>query len=232
MKDRVLLIDDDEELAELLAEYFGKFDIQLDAAENGEEGLKILQQNKPDCVLLDVMLPGSNGFLVCQEIRSVSKVPVIMLTARGELADRIVGLELGADDYLPKPFEPRELVARTQALLRRQKSFLEGAIVKSGDLVLDTLHRTVNQKGEKLNLTTLEFDALVIFIQHVGKVLSRDTLAELLKGGDWVSSGRSLDVLVSRLRQKLGDDSHNPKYLKTMHKHGYLFVGMENDGRR
>ena len=229
MKTNVLLIDDDNELAELLTEYLARFDIQLSVADNGEEGLKLLRQSQPHCVLLDVMLPRADGFVICQEIRKISDIPVIMLTARGELADRIVGHELGADDYLPKPFEPRELAARIQAMLRRIKLVSDGNILRHGDLELDTLHHTATRNGEKLYLTTLEFDALVIFVRHHGVTLSRDMLADLLSDGDWESSSRSLDVLISRLRQKLGDDPQSSKYLKTLRGHGYLFVGIKTD---
>src|ERR1700722_5071649 len=130
MKTKVLLIDDDHKLAWLLTEYLGRFEIQLATAGNGDEGLRLLRLDPPDCVLLDVMLPGQDGFEVCREVRKISGVPIIMLTARGEVADRIVGLELGADDYLPKPFEPRELAARIQAVLRRQQPSPQAEILQ------------------------------------------------------------------------------------------------------
>lgn len=232
MKIKVLLIDDDRKLAVLLAEYLGRFEIHLTAAGDGVEGQRLLRLDPPDCVLLDVMLPGRDGFDICREIRKTSGVPIIMLTARGEVADRIVGLEIGADDYLPKPFEPRELVARIQAVIRRQQPSLREEILHCGDLEVDSARRAASRKGEDLHLTSLEFDALLVFVQNAGTVLNRDRLMDLLKGGEWEPLDRSLDVLVSRLRQKLGDDSQRPRYLKTVRGSGYLFLGGRDDEGR
>ncbi len=229
MKAKALLIDDDRKLARLLEEYLGRFEIKLVAAANGEEGLRLLHSDPPDCVLLDVMLPGRDGFEVCREIRKESDVPVLMLTARGEVADRVVGLETGADDYLPKPFEPRELVARIQAVLRRRQGSSRAEILRFGPLEVDFSRRTVFLKGTDLRLTTLEFDALAAFVRHPGTVMNRDRLMDLLKGGEWEPLNRSLDVLISRLRQKLGDDPQQPRWLKTVRGAGYLFLG-ESDG--
>jgi DNA-binding response OmpR family regulator len=225
MKIKALLIDDDRKLAALLTEYLLRFEIQLLQAANGDEGLRQLRLETPDCVLLDVMLPGKDGFEVCREIRASSDVPVVMLTARGEVADRIVGLEIGADDYLPKPFEPRELAARIQAVLRRKQAPARGEILRCGDLEVDMSRRSARRAGEDLRLTALEFDALAIFARYPGTVLHRERLVDLLKGGEWDPVNRSLDVLVSRLRQKLGDDPHLPRYLKTVRGTGYLFLG-------
>ncbi len=229
MKIKTLLIDDDKKLAWLLTEYLGRFEIQLATAATGEEGLRMLHYEAPDCVLLDVMLPGQDGFEVCREIRKTSDVPIIMLTARGEVADRIVGLELGADDYLPKPFEPRELAARIQAVLRRQQASPRSEILHCGDLEVDCSRRIAARNGNDLRLTALEFDALVAFVRNVGVVLNRDKLMDLLKGGEWEPLNRSLDVLVSRLRQKLGDDPQQPRYLKTVRGSGYLFLEGRDD---
>jgi DNA-binding response OmpR family regulator len=202
-----------------------RFDVTLDYAPDGDTGLRLLRSAPPDCVMLDVMLPGRDGFEICREIRKTSDVPVIMLTARGEVADRIVGLEIGADDYLPKPFEPRELAARIQAVLRRKQAPARGEVLRCGDLEVDTNRRTASRNGEDLRLTALEFDALAAFARFPGVVLSRDRLVELFKGGEWDPVNRSLDVLISRLRLKLGDDSQSPRYLKTVRGSGYLFVG-------
>jgi DNA-binding response OmpR family regulator len=232
MKIKVLLIDDDRKLALLLAEYLGRFEIQLTAAGDGVEGQRLLRLDPPDCVLLDVMLPGRDGFDICREIRKTSGVPIIMLTARGEVADRIVGLEIGADDYLPKPFEPRELAARIQAVIRRQQPSPREEILHCGDLEVDSSRRAASRKGEDLRLTSLEFDALLVFVQNAGTVLNRDRLMDLLKGGEWEPLDRSLDVLVSRLRQKLGDDPQRPRYLKTVRGSGYLFLGGRDDEGR
>jgi DNA-binding response OmpR family regulator len=210
MKIKTLLIDDDRKLAGLLSEYLRRFEIILTHAGAGDEGLRMLRADPPDCVLLDVMLPGRDGFEICREIRKTSDVPVIMLTARGEVADRIVGLEIGADDYLPKPFE--------QAPTR-------GEILRVGDLEVDLGRRSAIRNGEDLKLTALEFDALAVFARFPGTVLHRERLVDLLKGGEWDPVNRSLDVLVSRLRQKLGDDPQTPRYLKTVRGTGYLFLG-------
>jgi DNA-binding response OmpR family regulator len=225
MKIKALLIDDDRKLAALLTEYLLRFEIQLLHAANGDDGLRQLRLEPPDCVLLDVMLPGKDGFEICREIRAFSDVPVVMLTARGEVADRIVGLEIGADDYLPKPFEPRELAARIQAVLRRKQAPVRGEILRCGDLEVDMSRRSARRGTEDLRLTALEFDALAIFARYPGTVLHRERLVDLLKGGEWDPVNRSLDVLVSRLRQKLGDDPQLPRYLKTVRGTGYLFLG-------
>src|SRR5690606_12158559 len=150
---KTLLIDDDRKLAGLLAEYLRRFEITLSHAGSGDEGLRLLRHETPDCVLLDVMLPGRDGFDICREIRKTSDVPVIMLTARGEVADRIVGLEIGADDYLPKPFEPRELAARIQAVLRRKQTPARGEVIRCGDLEVDTGRRSAYRDGQDLRLT-------------------------------------------------------------------------------
>ncbi len=232
MKINTLLIDDDHKLGELLTEYLDRFEIHVTTAENGEDGLRMLRHTGPDCILLDIMLPGQDGFEICREIRKVSDVPVIMLTARGEVADRVVGLEIGADDYLPKPFEPRELAARIQAVLRRRHSSSRSGVLRCGDLEVDNSRRMASRNGEDLRLTGLEFDALMAFVRNVGVILSRDQLMDLLKGGEWEPLNRSLDVLVSRLRQKLGDDPQSPRYLKTVRGSGYLFLGgIEDDPR-
>jgi len=225
MKIKALLIDDDRKLSALLTEYLLRFEIQLQTAANGDDGLRQMRLDPPDCVLLDVMLPGKDGFEICREIRAFSDVPVVMLTARGEVADRIVGLEIGADDYLPKPFEPRELAARIQAVLRRKQAPVRGEVLRCGDLEVDMSRRSARRGTEDLRLTALEFDALAVFARYPGTVLHRERLVDLLKGGEWDPVNRSLDVLVSRLRQKLGDDPQMPRYLKTVRGTGYLFLG-------
>jgi DNA-binding response OmpR family regulator len=228
MKKKVLLIDDDSEMSELLSEYLDRYNIELLAAGDAQKGMRLLRQENPDCVLLDVMLPGKDGFLVCADIRRESHVPVIMLTARGELADRIVGLELGADGYMPKPFEPRELAARIQSLIRRA-TLSDGNLLQYGEIELDLKHRMATRKGVKLPLTTMEFDMFFIFVSHVGVVLSRETLVEHLHKINWESSAQSVGVTVSRLRRKLGDDPHNPLLLKTVHKSGYVLTKANHD---
>jgi DNA-binding response OmpR family regulator len=178
-------------------------------------------------VILDVMLPGKDGFEVCREIRKSSKVPIIMLTARGGVTDRVVGLEIGADDYLPKPFEPRELVARIQTVLRRlaPTPAVSGGVLKSGALTVDLDRRSAALKEKDLNLTTTEFEILVLFLKNAGKVLNRDWIMDYLKGIECEAYNRSIDITVSRLRKKLKDPAENPKFFKTVWGEGYLFIG-------
>lgn len=226
MKKAILIIDDDTKLTNLLAGYLEKFDLAVEAAADPEEGLATLQKSPlPDLVILDVMLPGMDGFEVCRRIRKSWPVPIIMLTARGDVADRIVGLELGADDYLPKPFEPRELVARIQSVLRRSGEAKETRRIIAGDLEIDLDGHTAALKGEKVDLTAMEFDLLSLFARNPGIVLDRDRIFESIKGLDDDSFDRSIDVLVSRLRAKLGDNPREPRLLKTIRGAGYKFIG-------
>lgn len=227
---RILLIDDDEKLGELLKAYFQRFDLQLDAATTPSEGLARLQRDKPDLVILDVMLPEQDGFEVCRAIRRTSAVPVVMLTARGDVTDRIVGLEIGADDYLPKPFEPRELVARIQNVLRRSRARSgDDRELKFGSLQINTERRTVELDDMPLDLTTMEYQLLVLFASNPGRTFSRDEILNELRGIDAQLFSRSVDILVSRLRQKLGDTSRQPRFIKTVWGTGYAFVGQESD---
>ena len=224
---RILLIDDDEKLGELLKAYFQRFDLQLDTATLPSVGLARIQRDKPDLVILDVMLPEQDGFEVCRTIRKTSTVPVVMLTARGEVTDRIVGLEIGADDYLPKPFEPRELVARIQNVLRRGRPRGDDKSLRFGDLSLNLERRTVELEGESLDLTTMEYQLLVLFASNPGKTFNRDEILNELRGIDAQLFSRSVDILVSRLRQKLKDTSRQPRFIKTVWGTGYAFVGEE-----
>ncbi len=225
MKKTILIIDDDTKLTNLLAGYLEKFSLSVQAASAPEEGLNFLKKTLPDLVILDIMLPGMDGFEVCRRIRKNYSVPIIMLTARGDVADRIVGLELGADDYLPKPFEPRELVARIQSVLRRSVDAKEGRRIVIGDLEIDLDGHTVKLRGEAVDLTTMEFELLSLFARNPGVVLDRDRIFESIKGLDDDSFDRSIDVLVSRLRGKLGDNPREPRLLKTIRGAGYKFIG-------
>ncbi len=226
-KRQILIIDDDRKLTELLKTYLTQFDMTVLTANHPSEGLSLLKSRAPDLVILDVMLPGKDGFEVCREIRKSSKVPVIMLTARGEVTDRVVGLEIGADDYLPKPFEPRELVARIQTVLRRlaPSPVLSGGVLKSGGLAVDLDRRSATLKDKNLNLTTTEFEILVLFLKNAGKVLNRDWIMDYLKGIECEAYNRSIDITVSRLRKKLKDPAEKPKFFKTVWGEGYLFIG-------
>ncbi|HYE39045.1 MAG TPA: response regulator transcription factor [Ramlibacter sp.] len=202
---RILLIDDDAALGEPLAAYFGRFGLELVQALRPSEGLALLRQGGFDAAILDVMLPEQDGFSLCRAIRRESDLPLMMLTARGEVMDRVVGLELGADDYLPKPFEPRELVARLQTVLRRRgpaPAPADGRLRFDG-MVVDPVTRTVWRQGELVDLTSTEFDLLLLLAREPGKVFSRDDILNQLRGHEADLYTRAVDILVSRLRRKL-----------------------------
>jgi len=224
----VLVIDDDEALSSLLAEYLGRSGFSVRAAAHPVDGLRLLRQQPPDIVILDVMLPGMDGFAVCRAIRETSRVPIIMLTARGDVMDRVVGLELGADDYLPKPFEPRELVARIHAVLRRGLHPEPAERIRVGALELDFAARAARLAERPLDLTTAEFELLGLLVRHRGRVLTRDRIMDLMRGTDREAFDRSIDVLVSRLRNKLGDPPRRPRFIKTVHGTGYAFIGEDH----
>lgn len=203
---RILLIDDDEQLGPPLAIYFQRFEMTLTHALKPSEGLAQLGQGGFDAAILDVMLPEMDGFELCRNIRKQSDLPIIMLTARGDVMDRIVGLELGADDYLPKPFEPRELVARMQTVLRRRRSSMQveaGDILQFEGLSLDTSRRSVMRQGQPVELTGTEFDLLHLLAREPGRVFSRDDILSQLRGHDAELYTRAVDIVVSRLRKKL-----------------------------
>ncbi len=199
----VLLIDDDTELGPPLAAYFRRFELALTTASRPSEGLALLRSGRFDAAILDVMLPEMDGFALCRTIRQESDIPIIMLTARGELTDRVVGLELGADDYLPKPFEPRELVARVQTILRRQRSNNHGKRLLFEGLEIDLDTHAVVRQGEAVVLTGAEFTLLVLLAREPGKVIARDDILNHLRGHDADIFTRAVDILVSRLRKKL-----------------------------
>jgi len=232
MEEKIVIIDDDEKLNSLLFDYLSKFHFKVTAFTHPSEGLSALREIQPDLIILDVMLPDKDGFEVCREIRKDNAVPIIMLTARGEVTDRVVGLELGADDYLAKPFEPRELVARIQSILRRSKDKPKREISRCGNLEVDFKRHIAIENGKTLDLTTAEFEILSVFMKNPGVVLNRDTILEKVSGIDWEPYNRSIDVLVSRLRQKLNDSPKAPKYLKTVWGTGYMFIGEETAGEK
>jgi DNA-binding response OmpR family regulator len=229
MNKTILIVDDDERLNDLLKKYFAQFNFKVDCAVHPDQCFKYLKNKMPDIIILDIMLPDMNGFDVCRKIREkCKKIPIVMLTARGDVSDRIVGLELGADDYIPKPFEPRELLARIQAVLRRRTNQSEiKDLTKFGNLTVDFNKYTAYLFDKDLNLTTMEFEILSVFIKNTGNVLNRDQIMDKIKGVDWLSFDRSIDVLISRLRQKLNDDPKNPEYIKTVWGIGYIFIGKE-----
>ncbi len=229
MSNSILIIDDDEKLNALLTDYLRKYNYSVKTATHPQEGLQTLKREQPDLIILDVMLPEMDGFEVCREIRKEYTTPVIMLTARGEVTDRIVGLELGADDYLPKPFEPRELVARIQTVLRRGRMSSHTEIRRFGALSVDFRKRMIQLGNEPVELTSAEFEILSLFIDKAGKVLDRNYILDHVRGIEWEAFDRSVDVLISRLRQKLQDDPKNPRFIKTIWGTGYMFIGEENN---
>jgi DNA-binding response OmpR family regulator len=225
---RVLIIDDDERLNAVLAEYLAGFGFTVSAASHPDAGLRAIRADPPDLLILDVMLPGMDGLAVCRKVRETSRLPIIMLTARGDVTDRIVGLELGADDYLPKPFEPRELVARMQAVLRRGTEDVAD-VVRAGSVEVNWTTRSATRDGQVLDLTTAEIELLGFLVRNRGRVLSRERIMEGTHGINWEAYDRSIDVLVSRLRQKLGDDPKRPTLIRTVRGVGYCFIGAVSD---
>lgn len=227
---KVLLIDDDKKHSELLQAYFKRFGINLSCAAEANEGFKKLQREEPDLLILDVMLPGKDGFEICREVRKTSNMPIIMLTARGDVIDRVSGLELGADDYIGKPFEPRELVARVQAILRRaEQSGSEIGKLEFDGLEIDTESRVVRVDGGVVELTSMEFELLLILARRHGKKLSRDDILSELRGIDAAILTRSVDIMISRLRQKIGDSSKPARFIQTIWGRGYSFIGRPVD---
>lgn len=219
----ILVIDDDPGLAGLLAEYLGGRGFGVSTAPDGRTGLERVRAGGVDLVVLDVMMPGMDGFDVLRELRRSTKLPVVMLTARGEDMDRIVGLELGADDYLSKPFNPRELLARIKAVLRRTgASPEEDQALEAAGIRVDPARREASVDGQPLELTTTEFDILRVLVSAAGRVIPRERLMELARGEEWAAYERSVDVHVSHLRRKLADDPRQPRRIKTVRGVGYL----------
>jgi len=222
---KVLVIDDDERLNALLTRYMDRFGFSVCSSTDPKSGLRMLKSDPPEIVILDVMLPEMDGFAVCRKVRETSRVPIVMLTARGEVMDRILGLELGADDYLAKPFEPRELVARVQAVLRRAAATDNQERLRVGDLDVDWSTRCARLGRRDLGVTTAEFELLALLVRNPGRVLSRERIMDGTRGIDWEAYDRSIDVLISRLRQKLGDVAKHPTFIRTVRGAGYVFIG-------
>ena len=229
MAKRVLVIDDDQKLCELIADYLSPLGYQVEMRHSGPEGLEAAQEEGWEALILDVMMPGMDGFEVLRGLRKISQVPVLMLTAMGDEADRIVGLELGADDYLPKTFSTRELLARLRAVTRRAKVATPVSEHTTVDLVADGLVvnesvHTVILDGEPLDLTALEFAILVTLMRGKGRVKSREQLIEEVSERKFDIFDRSIDVHISALRKKLGEDAREPRFIKTVRAVGYQFV--------
>ena len=221
----ILIVDDDNELTELLDEFLSEHKFKTKVFHNPMEALSSLKTSVPDLILLDIMMPEMDGFQLLRKIRETLDVPVIMLTAIGEVSDKVVGLELGADDYLAKPFEPRELLARIQSILRRvnsKNSMVD--ILNFESLDINKIKEEVVLDGKTVSLSTSEFEALLLFANNSNKVLDREFLVENLRGITWQTYDRSVDVLVSRLRNKLGETPARTRFIKTIHGVGYKFI--------
>ncbi|MFQ3176034.1 MAG: two-component system OmpR family response regulator [Psychromonas sp.] len=234
---QVLVIDDDQDIRELLAEYLSKNNFDVITAEDGLEMGKKLLVYQPDLIILDIMLPGDDGFILCQRIRQTSHVPIIMLTANSDEMDRVLGLEIGADDYIAKPFSPRELLARIKALLRRTQfaSEVSQLTAKARYLLfsnwkLDTKqHLLINENKDEISLTGADFQLLTLFLDNANSAISRDQICQALHGRDAFANERGIDVHVSRLRQCLKDDAKSPKIIKTIRGAGYIFIADVNE---
>lgn len=227
MTTRILLVEDDERLAELTAEYLGKNDLEVSIEPRGDTAEARILAEQPDLVILDVMLPGKDGFEVCRAVRQQYRGVILMLTARDEDFDQILGLEMGADDYIAKPVQPRVLLARIKALLRRlpanSEARADNETMTFGQFRISQATRTASLSGQGIDLTTAEFDLLWLLATHAGNVLSRDDLLQELRGIGFDGLDRSIDARISRLRKKLNDDPDNPTRIKTVRGKGYLF---------
>lgn len=233
MAERILVIDDDTRLSAMLAEYLTANGYLVDASATAGDGIESIARAAPEAVILDIMLPDFDGFEACRRIRAISDVPILMLTAKGEETDRIVGLELGADDYLPKPFNPRELLARLKAILRRRPALRAGRsqTMRFGRLEIDPESRTVTLDGADRQLTSRQFDLLVAMAENAGKTLSRERLMDLAVGEDLEAFDRSIDVHISRIRAAIEDDPRNPRRIVTVRGSGYVFARFQDDVR-
>jgi len=226
---RILLIEDDAELAELTLEYLRGFDHQVSHEADGNQAVQRILNDQPDLVLLDIMLPGKNGIDICREVREHYRNPIIMLTARSDQIDQIIGLEIGADDYICKPVEPRLLVARINAISRRiQRNSSPTAatdnLIQVQDLQINSNAREVSHQGQPLSLSTQEYDLLHLLASHAGQVLSREYIFHEVRGLEYDGMSRFVDITISRLRHKIGDDPHQPERIKTVRNRGYLLA--------
>lgn len=231
MSERLLIIDDDVRLAQMLAEYLSQRGLAVEIRSDATTGIRAALSGNIDAVILDVMLPDGNGFDVCRQLRAKSDVPILMLTARGDAEDRIVGLELGADDYLPKPFNPRELLARVHAILRRRKPPLSRdtaaaprPVLEFGRLLIDPEAREVRVAGQVADLTSHQFALLWALIERRGRVQTRDQLMEAVRGTGLDAFDRSIDVHISRIRSVIEDNPRRPRFIRTVRSEGYVFT--------
>ena len=233
-KRRILLVEDEESITAPLSEALSREGFDTSVAGTAVAALELAASARPDLVLLDVMLPDGSGFDVARELRRTSRVPIIMLTARGEEADRVAGLELGADDYVVKPFSARELVARVRAVLRRAAEAAEpraAGPIELGDVRLDADRRSTSFRGEELELSRKEFDLLRLLMENAGSVVTRERLIDEVWDTNWFGSTKTLDVHISGLRKKLHDDPSSPRYIHTVRGVGFRFAGADEAGR-
>jgi two-component system, OmpR family, alkaline phosphatase synthesis response regulator PhoP len=229
-KEKILVVDDERNIVELLKYNLEKEGYEVLSAYDGFEAVNLAKQDRPDLIILDIMLPGQGGLEVCRILRKETKIPIIMATAKGEEIDKILGLELGADDYVTKPFSPRELVARVKAVLRRTSSKAEEKDeLAFEDLTINLVKHEIRLKGTEVDLKPKEFDLLKLLATNPGKVFTRDFLLEQLWGYDYLGDTRTVDVHMRRLRQKIEEDAANPRFLKTVHGIGYKFQYEEKE---
>jgi DNA-binding response OmpR family regulator len=231
MSVRVLLVEDDARLAGMVADYLGEAGIRSAIAGTGREAQRLLKRDAFDAVILDLMLPDTDGLDLCKQIRAESTIPLLMLTARGDPLDRVVGLELGADDYLPKPFEPRELLARLRAILRRSRDTAPADVLRFGRLEIDRAARQVRIDDREKPLTGFQYTLLLALAERAGRVLSRDALMDLTRGSALEEFDRSIDVHISRIRAAIEDDPKKPRRILTVRGAGYVFAKEQDRGR-
>ncbi len=224
MTEKILLVEDDSRLAGMVRDYLGGAGFRVEWASSGEKALAMHARDTFDAIVLDLMLPGIDGLEVCRNVRAKAATPILMLTARGDAMDRIVGLELGADDYLPKPFEPRELLARLRAILRRGRQGPAADALRFGRLEIDKAARQARLDGEALDLTGYQLDLLVVLAEHAGRVLSREAIMDLMHGRSLEAFDRSIDVHISRIRALIEDDPKEPRRILTVRGAGYVFA--------
>jgi DNA-binding response OmpR family regulator len=226
--DRVLIIEDDSRLAEMVQHYLGAAGFRVDRAADGRSGLALAARDQFDAVILDLMLPDMDGLDVCRAMRARGSVPILMLTARGDAMDRVIGLEIGADDYLPKPFEPRELLARLRAILRRSRGGKQPDVLRFGRLEIDRGAREIRVDGEVKQLTSHQFALLLALAEHAGRVMSREALMDIVKAEPLEAFDRSIDVHISRIRAAIEDEARRPRRVVTVRGAGYVFAKQQD----
>ena len=225
---KILIIEDDMQQSDMLSRYLSEQQMEVICCANGTDGIQALQSGHFDALILDVGLPDIDGFEVCRRVRAFSELPILMLTARGDEMDRIIGLEIGADDYLPKPFNPRELLARIRAILRRESRENSSTQLRFGRLEINEPAHVASLDGAIINLTAYQFDLLAVLARHAGRVMSRDQIMDALKGHDLDSFDRSIDVHISRIRSHIEDDAKKPRRILTIRGTGYVFARQQD----